>query len=66
MQFISHRRIIVAFCFATWIGAAGLICRARLQRPLEGEETQFKAINPSDVVHAETTITPTRVTLAQR
>jgi hypothetical protein len=62
----SRRRIIVGLCFGIWIGAAGLICRAFVKRPLDGDEIQLKAAIPAGIVHVESMVQPARVALAQR
>jgi hypothetical protein len=63
---ISHRGIIVTLCFGVWIGAAGLICRSFVTRPIDGDENRFKLSSPAQVVRAESGIMPTRVALAER
>jgi hypothetical protein len=62
----SRRRIIVALCFAVWIGAAGVICRALVTQPLEGDEAEIRLSSPALVVHAEPVVAPARVEVAQR
>ncbi|HEX4055559.1 MAG TPA: hypothetical protein VHX86_14940 [Tepidisphaeraceae bacterium] len=63
---ISRRRIIVSLCFAVWIGAAGLICRTFVARPIEGEQTELKLTSPAEVVQTESNVTPTRMALAEK
>jgi hypothetical protein len=68
MHFFSFDRgIIVGFCFALWIGAAGLICWTLVPRELPDESSGV--VNPAAVVRAEpasVTIPQGQMPLAQR
>ncbi len=66
-RLLSRRGTIVTLCFGVWIGAAGLICRAFVARPIDGDSAEFQLSNPAEVVHAEAVnaVVP-RIVLAQR
>jgi len=53
MHFFSFDRgIVVGFCFALWIGAAGLVCWALVPKQMPDEPVMTFTASPAVVVRA--------------